>query len=94
MLNKSKQYPRPKKAEHRVTQSLGLVYIDLMGPVLPKSLGRFQYTHRFSDEYSKILAVYFTETKQKVVRTLRNYNYDLAVTQGWTIQLLRTDYEG
>lgn len=84
--------PETGRAKHHST--LQLVYIDLIGPIYPKFLGGFQYVHTCLGEYSKLLAVYYLETKQEAVNTLCEYNHDLPVTQGRKIECLRTGHGG
>lgn len=62
----------PEKGRAQRDSTLQLVDIDLIGPIYPKSLGGFQYIHIWLDGYSKRLAVYYLETKQKL-STLRVY---------------------
>ena len=94
LVNKSKQLPHPKVTEHKVTQPLQLIYTDIIGPIYPRSLGNYRYVHKFSDQYTKHLAVYYSQHKSETMRVLKDYGHDLAITNGRRIRRPRTDCGG
>lgn len=76
---------------HSTTALLGLVHMDVCGPMPTPSLGGSLYTATFVDEYSKYSVVrnvrYKSDIPQEVIKVLTA----MAVSTGHTVRAVRSD---
>ena len=59
-----------KGKERRATQVLGLVHLDLIGPLPAPSYGGSRYVLTFINDFSRFRWVYFLKLKYEVFETL------------------------
>ena len=61
-----------KKIQHLVTSRvLGLLHMDLMGPIQVESLGGKRYSYVFVDDYSRFTWVKFIKDKSEVFEVFK-----------------------
>lgn len=84
-LKKSKELADPKKTGPTLTQPLELVFTDLIGPIHPNQCNLL-YTHKFSDQHKKYLAIQYNDTKSESIGLLKSDHHDLVAMNGRRIQ--------
>ena len=94
LVGKSIQQAHPKTAVHKVTEPLGCVYTDLIGPISPVAKGGYIYVSKFTDELTWYKAFYLIRRKTEVIDTLVRFVEDLAIPYGRRVVRLRSDGGG
>jgi hypothetical protein len=57
----------PTYSELVLSDNLTLVYLDIGGPIIPKSFRGFKYYITFKDSYSKYLKVKLLKSRENIV---------------------------
>ncbi len=65
----------PKKSENQAKGVLGLIHMDLCGPLLVASLSNSRYFMALTDDYSRFTWVYFMKRKYEDLLTFKVYKY-------------------
>ena len=81
-----------KGKTRRVTQPLGLVNSNLIGPLPTPSYGGSRYVLTFIDDYSRFCWVYFLKLKSEVFEQLKVWKSLVENQSGKKIKLLRNDH--
>ena len=72
-------------------QPFQLVLSDLMGPMSPPVLGRFQYVSKFVDPQTKWKEIFLINAKTDAIDNLKLFNQYLAILTGLRLECLRGD---
>ena len=71
VVGKHPECTNEKGKSRRDTQMLGLVHLDLIGPIPTPSYGGLRYVLTFIDDFSRFCWVYFLKLKYEVFETLK-----------------------
>ena len=78
-LNKMSRQPKLKDIHTiKATYPLQRVHTDMCGEITPTAKGGFKYIVNFVDEYSSMLFVYFTHTKDEAHNALKHFLSDVS----------------
>ena len=90
-IRKNAQQAHPKKATYDIKQPFQLVLSDLMGPMSPPVLERFQYVSKFVDPQTKWKEIFLINAKTDAIDNLKLFNQYLAILTGLRLECLRGD---
>ena len=78
----------------RASSCLELVHADLCGPMSVESLGGSRYFLLFTDDYSRMICVYFLKFKSETFENFKKYKCFIEKQSSCRIKTLRTDRGG
>ena len=93
-IQKSTQNNHPKTARNDAEYPCQRIFTDLLGPINPTAKGGYRYVSKFTDEVSRMNAVYLIKTKDEALDTLIRYNEDIVIPNGFRLEQLRSDCGG
>lgn len=93
-MQKSTQKKHPKTTSQTAELPGQRVYTDLLGKISPPAKGGYTYVSKFTDEYSRMNAVYLLKTKNEAVDSLGNYVKDIIIPNGFRLERIRSDCGG
>ena len=80
-----------KGKERRATKTLGLVNLDLIGPLITPYYGGSRYFLTFIDYFSRFCWVFFLKLKSKIFETLKVWKAMVENQCGNKIKILHTN---
>nr|CCA17998.1 putative polyprotein [Albugo laibachii Nc14] len=86
-----KPFNKLKNKEYSTTDVLEIVHSDIMGPITPTSVGGSRYVLTFTDDYSRLVTVYFLKTKSQVVDYSIEYKSKMERQTTKQLKCIRTD---
>lgn len=94
LLSKQTHKPFPTQANFIASTTLGLIHLDLCGPISPPTPAGNRYFRLLVDDYSRMMWVYMLKTKDEALDCFKKFK--LLVENGTKqgIRVLRTDREG
>ncbi|GJU27301.1 retrotransposon protein, putative, ty1-copia subclass [Tanacetum coccineum] len=93
LSGKMTRKPFPHRTE-RATDLLGLIYIDVCGPLRHVSRQDASYFITFTDDYSRYGYVYLLKHKHEVFETFKVFKNEVENQPAKTIKALRSDRGG
>jgi transposase InsO family protein len=92
---RAKQTRHPfEEAEHKTTEVLEIVHMDLCGPMPEESLGGHKYIATFLDDYSSLSAVVPLKKKSDAFKAIQDVFATFETQTGKKIKAARTDNGG
>ncbi|GJR20200.1 retrovirus-related pol polyprotein from transposon TNT 1-94 [Tanacetum coccineum] len=79
------------KQTSSIKKCLHLLYMDLFGPVTPRSINHEKYTRVIVDEYSRYTWVYFLKMKSQAPETIMSFIKRVENQNDIKVKQLRTD---
>ncbi|GJS46406.1 retrovirus-related pol polyprotein from transposon TNT 1-94 [Tanacetum coccineum] len=79
------------KQTSSIKKCLHLLYMDLFGPVIPRSINHEKYTIVIVDEYSRYTWVYFWKKKSQAPKTIMSFIKRVENQNNIKVKQLRTD---
>jgi len=82
------------KSNNRDKSALGLIHLDICGPMSTKSLSGAEYFVTFNDDHSRKTWIYFLRTKDEVSDRFKEFKSLVENLTGKRIKVLRLDNGG
>jgi len=80
-----------KSSSRRAKEKLGLVHLDICGPINTTSLGGSKYFATFIDDYTRYTEVVMLKNRSEVLSAFKKYMLRARRESGHNIKILRTD---
>ncbi|GAX80554.1 hypothetical protein CEUSTIGMA_g7991.t1 [Chlamydomonas eustigma] len=89
--NVAKSHPGSEPA---ITEKLGLLHMDVCGPIEPTSMGGSRYIATFLDDYTKFSVVRLIKVKNQVPEEIKSVIAELERQTGLQVKAIRSDRGG
>ncbi|GAX80212.1 hypothetical protein CEUSTIGMA_g7650.t1 [Chlamydomonas eustigma] len=89
--NVAKPHPGSEPA---ITEKLGLIHMDVCGPIEPTSMGGSRYIATFLDDYTNLSVVRLIKVKSQVPEEIKSVIAELERQTGLQVKAIRSDRGG
>ncbi|GAX86251.1 hypothetical protein CEUSTIGMA_g13663.t1 [Chlamydomonas eustigma] len=81
-------------SEPAITEKLGLIHMDVCGPIEPTSMGGSRYIATFLDDYTNVSVVRLIKVKSQVPEEIKSVIAELERQTGLQVKAIRSDRGG
>ena len=94
VIGKQARTSFPRGSEYRANEQLGLIHIDLCGPITPESFSGKRYFISFIDDFSRKAWVYFLKEKSEAFEIFKKFKVMVEKETSRAIKAIRSDRGG